>query len=438
MNKLKQILIAGTLLVSVATFSQKEELKALKKIYAKEIPTANEIAEYKSNLLKLEALSLEEGDKVYANFYKSMTPILDILLLGPTATNLQTMKFVTPKMVSDLEIGLNTTLEYEKKSGKKIYTDDIIETIVNYKPMILGYADYLYKSKRYKESAEVLYSLYKMDKKDADNLYYAASFAVNGKEDDLALKYYQELKDLNYSGDATQYFAVNKATTKEEYYTNKIDRDNYVKIGTHSSPRDEKGESKKPEIYKNLAFLLTQKGQTKEALAVYSEARKASPDDVSLILGEADLYYTLKDMVSYKKAIESALEKNPNDADLNYNLGVMSTNADDAVNAEKYYLKAIAVDPNYYNAYLNLSALKLQPDAKLVKDMNAITGTSDKELKKYDFIKAERAKIFKSALPLLEKAYEIKPEDETVKSNLLSVYNFLDMTDKYQALKNKK
>ncbi len=436
MNKVKQILIAGTLLVSVATFAQKEELKALKKIYAKEIPTAAEMIDYKANINKLETLATEEGDKVYTNFYKAMTPILDITVLGPTATPLQTFKYITPKAVSDLESSLNATLEFEKKSGKKIYTDDIIETIGSYKPVMLAYADGLYKGQKYKESAEVLYSIYKMDKKDVDNLYYAASFAVNGKENDLAFKYYQELKDINYSGDATQYFAVNKATTKEEYYTSKTDRDNLVRIGTHSSPREEKAESKKPEIYKNLAFLLTQKGQTKEALAVYSEARKASPDDVSLILGEADLYYTLKDMVSYKKSIESALEKNPNDADLNYNLGVMSTNADDAVNAEKYYLKAIAVDPNYYNAYLNLSALKLQPDAKLVKEIQAL-GTSDKELKRYEILKAERAKIFKSALPLLEKAYEIKPEDETVKSNLLSVYNYLEMTEKYKALKAK-
>ena len=34
--KIKQIIIAGTLLVSVASFAQKDELKALKKIYAKD------------------------------------------------------------------------------------------------------------------------------------------------------------------------------------------------------------------------------------------------------------------------------------------------------------------------------------------------------------------------------------------------------------------
>jgi hypothetical protein len=38
---------------------------------------------------------------------------------------------------------------------------------------------------------------------------------------------------------------------------------------------------------------------------------------------------------------------------------------------------------------------------------------------------------------LEKEAYEIQPENETV-GNLLSVYNFLEMTDKYKTLKAKK
>jgi tetratricopeptide (TPR) repeat protein len=433
----KQIIIAGTLLVSVATFAQKDELKALKKIYAKPVPSANEMVEYKANIAKLETLASEEGDKVYTGFYKAMLPIMEITALGPNITQVQMMKFVNQKAISDLEKGLNATLDYEKKTGKKIQTDDINETIMSYKPQLLAYADALLKAQKYKESAETLYSIYLMDKKDADNLYYAASFAVSGKENDLAIAYYQELKNINYTGDSVQYFATLKATGSEEFYNSKSDRDNLVRLGTHEKPRDVKGESKRPEILKNLAILLADKGRDDEAKAIYAEARKASPDDVSLILGEADLFYKLKDMDSYKKAIEAALVKNPNDADLNYNLGVMSLNANNIADAEKYYKRAIEIDPTYINAYLNFSAIKLMPDAKLVKDMNAL-GTTEKELKKYNVLKAEREKIFKEALPLLEKAYEIQPENETVKSNLLSVYNFLEMTDKYKALKAKK
>jgi thioredoxin-like negative regulator of GroEL len=64
-------------------------------------------------------------------------------------------------------------------------------------------------------------------------------------------------------------------------------------------------------------------------------------------------------------------------------------------------------------------------------------GTSEKENKRYEVLKSDRAKNFNSILPYLEKAVEVRPEDEAAKKTLLSVYNALEMTDKYKALKAK-
>ena len=38
-------------------------------------------------------------------------------------------------------------------------------------------------------------------------------------------------------------------------------------------------------------------------------------------------------------------------------------------------------------------------------------------------------------MPLYEKAHELNPKDDLVKSNLKSVYNYLELTDKVKALK---
>ena len=67
--KIKHIVLSASILVSVSTFAQKDELKALKKIYAKDVPTPEDINNYKANLTKLEALAKEEADIVYSNFY---------------------------------------------------------------------------------------------------------------------------------------------------------------------------------------------------------------------------------------------------------------------------------------------------------------------------------------------------------------------------------
>jgi tetratricopeptide (TPR) repeat protein len=182
---------------------------------------------------------------------------------------------------------------------------------------------------------------------------------------------------------------------------------------------------------------LIEKGRVDEiAKAAIGEARKMNPNDKSLILTEAELYYKLNDFDTYTKLVNEALEKDPNDAVLVFNLGIISGNANKLDDAEKYYKRAIEIDANYFDAYINLSELKLRADEKFVTEMNKL-GTSEKDNKRYEAIKVERDKNFKSILPYLEKAVEIKPDNEIVKKQLLSVYNALEMTDKYKALKAK-
>ena len=434
--KIKHIVLASAVLVSVSSFAQKDELKALKKIYAKDIPTTNDMVDYKSNVAKLESLATEEGDKVYANFYKCMMPVMDVASFGASVTPVQLAGAFNLKAITDLATGLNATLDYEKKVGKKVYTDDIIETINTTKPTLINIAVGLGDNKKYKEAADVLYAVYLLDKKDQDKLFYSATYAVNGLDYDKALDYYYQLKALNYSGEGAVYWAINKTTKKEESFSNKTERELFIKTGTHEKPRDEKVDSKRSEIYKNVALILVNKGKTEEAKAAVAEARKENPDDASLILTEADLYLKVNDVANYEKLITEALAKDPNNYVLYFNLGVTNANANKLVDAEKYYKKTIEIKPDYVDAYINLAELKLRGDEKLVTEMNKL-GTSDKDNKRYEVIKTERNNNFKSVLPYLEKAIELKPDDEAAKKTLISVYGALEMTDKAKALKAK-
>ena len=337
--KIKHIVLASAVLVSVSSFAQKDELKALKKIYAKDIPTTNDMVEYKSNVSKLESLATEEGDKIYANFYKSMLPVLEVTSLGATVTPVQLANAYTLKAITDLAAGLNATLDYEKKTGKKIYTDDINETISTTKPTLINIAVGLGDNKKFKEAADVLYAVYLLDKKDQDKLFYAASYAVNGLDYDKALEYYNELKELKYSGEGTIYWATNKTTKKEENFNSKTERELFIKTGTHEKPRDEKIASKRGEIYKNIALILVEKGKVEDAKTAVAEAKKENPNDTSLILTEADLYLKVNDYATYTKLANEALAKDPTNADLVYNLGVISANGNKLDEAEGYYKK---------------------------------------------------------------------------------------------------
>ena len=437
--KIKNLIIAGTILVSVATFAQKEEIKTLKKIYDKEVKSADDIATYNKNLSRYNAMANDEVDVVYSKFYKTSLIIFDYYALGKNPTAIQVSDVLTPKAISEITTTYKSVLDYEKKSGTLLFTDKIKKDVVELKPRLLNAAIGLADQKKYKESSDVLYSIYLLDTKDAEKLFYAANYALNANDLDTALKYFQELKTIKYSGEATVLYAKNKESKKEEVFNNKTERDLYIKAGSHESPRDEKLPSKRGEIYRYIAQILIEKGRTKEAITAVSEARIENPDDISLVTAEADLYYKMGDMETYKILINRAIEKKPNDATLVFNLGVVSANAKQLADAEKYYKRAIELDPKYVDAYINLSEILLRADQPIFDEIKKLT-TSDKDNKRYDVLNAQRKANFKGVIPYLEKAIEYSTKEDTLEAaqkTLLSMYKALDMDDKVKELKAK-
>ncbi|WP_394759702.1 tetratricopeptide repeat protein, partial [Flavobacterium sp.] len=299
--KTKYVIIAGALFISAATFAQKDELKTLKKIYAKETILDSDLVDYKKNAIKFGDVAIEESDKIYADFYKGMLPILEINALGASATPMQIASLINIKNILELSSGLNATLDFEKKSGKKIYTDDINETINSFKPTLWQFVIALDAQKKYKEVSQVAYAIYQLDKKDKERLFVAADYALRAEDYNNAIKLYNELNASNYTGEGTNYLAKNKANDQEDYFNTLAERDVAVKIGTHSNPRIEKTPSKRGEIYKNLAMAYIAKDDVPGAKKSISDARAANPDDTSLIITEANLYYKTNDLDMYKK-----------------------------------------------------------------------------------------------------------------------------------------
>ncbi|WP_100433468.1 tetratricopeptide repeat protein [Flavobacterium sp. 1] len=328
------------------------------------------------------------------------------------------------------------TIKIESESGKRKYSGQILSSFKNIKEKLIKIADDNSKENKHIDSANERYEAYLTDTKDTLNLYNSAAAFVNGKDYAAALKHYETLKAINFSGIGTNYLATNRITKTEENFSTENDRDLSIQAGTHEKPRTEKRISKRGEIYKNIALLYIQKGDQEKAKKVISDARIKNPEDIYLALAEADLYLENKDYASYKKAIEPILKKNQNDADLVYNLGVLSAKAKNTADAENFYLKAVTLNPKYTNAYINLSFLKLEEAETINEDMNKL-GTSPAEMKKYDDLKIKRDNVYKKTIPYLQKAIEMNPENEDISKSLLSVYNALEMTAEYKELKAK-
>ncbi|MQP24281.1 hypothetical protein GFJ94_04300 [Flavobacterium sp. LMO8] len=367
---MKKLLLSATLLLSVATFAQKDELKTLKKIYSKETISDKDIAAYKTASDALETSATEESDKVYAKFYKTMYPTIVLASKGDKATIQDQMGLYNPEFIKQYGVVIDETIAFEKKSGKKIYTDELIEEKKGFKETLNALAGSLNNASKLKESSAIFYSLYLFDPKgEGKALNNAAILAVNSKEYKSAEKLYEELANSDYMKSGMYYYATNKANGNEEEIGSREERTKYISMGLYEKPRDVKVSRTKPDVLKILAILYTQNGNMDKAKATYAEARKLSPNDEELKNGE-------------------------------------------------------------FNIYFNSGYSGLAEDDKLVTEIN----NSRADKKKYDELMQKRKEMFAKSLPDFEKAYSINPNDANTKSILKLTYEIIGQPEKAKAI----
>ena len=282
--------------------------------------------------------------------------------------------------------------------------------------------------------------VYNIDKENnTDYLYYAASSAVNGGDYDRALAYYQELRDLDYTGSIEKFYATENETGEEV----ELSAENYAlfkKLKTYSNFRSEMTESKLPEIIKNIALIYVQQKRNDLAIGAIKDARAVNPLDVGLILTEANLYIQLGDKQKFADLMKEAIEKDPNNHILYFNLGVITAEQGDRAKARSYYESAIELDPSYAASYLNLAALILDGEPELVEKMNSL-GNSRADNIKYEQLRKQRKGLFLEAVPVLENLTEIDPSNVEALTTLKNIFgtigdatNFKMMKEKLEAL----
>lgn len=368
---MKKVILSLAMLASVATFAQKEELKTLKKIYSKSSISEKDLVEYKNASDALSKVATEKSDIVYANFYKTMYPTVVLASKGDKATMQDGMALYNPNFVQEYGKVIQETLAFEKESGKKLYTDDLIQEKAAFAQQLSGLAYNLNSASKFKEASGMFYLLYMFDpKNNGSSLENAAILATQAEDYKLAEKLYEEFADSDYMNNGVIYYAINKASGTEETLANRDERVKMIAMGTHEKPRDEKVILKKPQTLKTLASIVAHNGNLEKAKEIYNKALELSPNDTELLDGAFRLYF-------------------------------------------------------------NSGYDKLKDDQKLVDELNANLNNKTK----YDELMLKRKEMFKNALPDFEKAYQLKKNDENTKQLLKMSYEMLDMKDKAALIK---
>ncbi|OAD92454.1 hypothetical protein A7A78_00645 [Aequorivita soesokkakensis] len=408
-----RILITGLAFVSAISFGQKKEIKKAEKAVK-----SNSYAEALTYLGEAEGLLSAADNETKAQFYA----IKGQALLGPGGSDFTKLKASAE--------AFETAISLDPKMK-----DELADPIQNLRAALINGAIKDQNAQQYKLATEKLYASY-MISKDPSDLYYAAGNAVNGKDYDTALKYYQMVLDSGYTGETEEFIATDKETGEVKAFESENLRNIALKTGQYIKPEKRVTESKKGEVLRNMTLIYIEQGDTEKATALMKTARAENPSDVYLMRADADMSYKMGDVARYNELMEKIVATDPENPELYFNLGISNDQLGNKEKALEYYTKALELKPEYEAALINLAALKLSGEDKLVEEMNSL-GNSAADNKRYDELKIERQNTYKEALPYLEKAYNINPSNQNVVKYLMNIYGQIGEDAKYKEMKTK-
>jgi len=416
----KQLIILSAFFISMTVFAQNDELKNAEKALK-----ANDFATAMSAVNQAEGLIANADQKTKAKFYylkglalyQNGNPNADMQKVGDAFNELINYENQTnkPKYSSEVGVLLNKMIVTVAENASNNYSK-AIETKED--------ADYLKAAKEFQQ-------VYALSPRDTSYLDNAALVYYFAKDYDSSIKLYEELLALNYTGITTVFVATDKASGEDVVYGDKKSMDLQVKLGLAENPREEKKESRREMIFKNLAQNYSDKGNNEKAMEIIAKGRSEFPKSYSLLIDEANIYYKAGDNAKFKERLEEAIRLNPTEPTLYYNVGVMNMDQKNIDEAIKNFEKAIELKPDYADAYNNIGAAIIEKAAPIIDEMNK----SLTDFKKYDKLQAQQFEIYKQALPYYEKAYGLNPKSINIVQTLMGLYENLEMTDKLAKIK---
>ncbi|MEO2143475.1 MAG: tetratricopeptide repeat protein [Flavobacteriaceae bacterium] len=415
---MKKILVVGLLSFAFLSYGQRKELRQAEKLLDQSFYN-----EALNVLSQIESMIDGVDQKYQAHYYY----LEGWALKGDSKFN-ESVASLKKAIEIDNKIKLNKYAEESNFLIEQVEVDLVNSAVADN------------KKDDYKSASKKLYDAYLINPDKENNihyLYFAASSAVNAKEYDISLEYYLFLKNMGYTGITSEFFVtpvesgIEEKVTETEYNLFKSSKD-------YTNPRIGNTESRLPEIVKNIALIYVQKGEVDLAISAIKEAREVNPEDVNLLLSEADLYIKLGDKLKFKELMQEAITKDPNNAILYYNLGVINGDQGKFEDAMTYYKKALELDNSYAPTYLNIVGLILEGESALVDKMNAIvTSNKRSDQVKYDSLELERENLYNDCLPYLEKLIEIDPKNIEALKTAKNIYYTVGDNEKFKLMNAK-
>ena len=172
-----------------------------------------------------------------------------------------------------------------------------------------------------------------------------------------------------------------------------------------------------PNIYAFMSESMIDQQENDRALDYLSIGRKKYPTNEYLLNSEINLYIKLNKLSDLIVKFTEAIELDPENSMLYFNRGTIYDQEKDTENAEKDYMKAIELNPSYFEANYNLGALYFNLGVETIKKANATSNNNT-----HRKLKKAAESLFAKALPYMEAAHIIDAKDENTMISLKQLY----------------
>jgi len=393
MNK---ILLAGVITLSTVTYAQKNVTTNAAmswKAYRVDLSSGDKVAAEKDLTEAFEYITKSAAHETTMNdaktlMYKGKIYCEAAMMLG--ASSNESLKSLSPdKLTSD---GLAAFKKSGENDSKGKYEDDIIDYCQRIRGVSYNSGVKLYEKQDFDASKNAFLTSAKfgevMGMTDTSAIYYGAIAANKAKDYETALSSFSQVADLGYEVSST-------ATFLSEIYI-KLDK-------------QAEGEEK-------LDALL-----------------KANPGNKDVMISLINFYLGADKKSEAEKVLSDAINLDPNNKELHYVVGTIYEGQERYDDAEAAYKKVLELDENHANALLGLGAVYFNKAANLNGKINDLAVGDPKE----DEYRAQMTENFKMALPYLEKAYELNPDNTEILSSLRQAYYKTGNTAKASEIKKK-
>ena len=184
--------------------------------------------------------------------------------------------------------------------------------------------------------------------------------------------------------------------------------------------------------YYQISQSYLETGDTLKAEALLKSLPEKFPNDKNITLQLIDLYIKAGKNDEALKYLEVAKVDDPENYSLYFAEGIIYLNQNKFDEAITDLTKSVELKPDLYDSQYGLGAAYINKASDMFVKANDIM-----DVKKYNAAIEEAMKVFAKALPYMEKANELKPNDVYAMRSLKELYYRLKMTDKYNDIKAK-